>query len=36
MFNSLLISHVGYGLLCWGRASKTKITETDKLINRAY
>ena len=35
IFNSLLMSHVRYGLLCWGRASKTKITEIDKLINRA-
>ena len=36
IFNSLLMSHVRYGLLCWGRASKTKITEIDKLINIAF
>ena len=35
IFNSLLMSHVRYGLLCWGRASRTKITEINKLINRA-
>ena len=35
IFNSLLMSHVRYGLLCWGRASRTKINEINKLINRA-
>ena len=35
IFNLHLMSHVRYGLLCWGRASKTKITLIDKLINRA-
>ena len=29
------MSHVRYGLLCQGRASRTKITEINKLINRA-
>ena len=29
------MSHVRYGLLCWERASRTKITEVSKLINRA-
>ena len=28
------MSLVRYGLLCWGRASRTKITEINKLINR--
>ena len=35
IFYSLLMRHVRYGLLCWGRASRTKITEINKLINRA-
>ena len=35
IFNLHLMSHVRYGLLCWVRASKTKITLIDKLINRA-
>ena len=34
-FNSLLMSYVSYGLLCWGSASRTKITEINKLVNRA-
>ena len=29
------MSHVRYGLLCWGRAIETKTTEIDKLINRS-
>ena len=29
------MSHVRYGLLCWGRASRTKITEINELTNRA-
>ena len=29
------MSHVKYSLLYWGRASKTKITDIDKLMNRA-
>ena len=29
------MSHVRYELLCWGRASRTKITEINKLINRS-
>ena len=29
------MSHVRYSLLCLGRASKTKTTEINKLINRA-
>ena len=35
IFISLLMSHVRYGLLCWGRASRTKISEINKLVNRA-
>ena len=35
IFNSLLMSHVRYGLLCWGRANKSKINEINRLINRA-
>ena len=35
IFNSLFMSHVKYGLLCWGRANAGKISEIDKLINRA-
>ena len=35
IFNSLFISHIKYGLLCWGRANAGKINEIDKLINRA-
>ena len=29
------MSHVRYGLLCWGRANKGKINEINRLINRA-
>ena len=29
------MSQVKYGLLCWGRANAGKISEIDKLINRA-
>ena len=29
------MSHVRNGLMWWGRESKTKITEIDKLRNRA-
>ena len=29
------MSYVRYGLFCWGSASRTKITEVIKLINRA-
>ena len=32
---STLMSHVRYGLLCWGRANKGKINEINRLINRA-
>ena len=35
LFNSLLISNVRYGLLCWGRANKKCINDINVLINRA-
>ena len=35
IFSSLLMSHVRYGLLYWGRASKGKINEINRLINGA-
>ena len=28
------MSHVRYGLLCWGRASRTKITKINNSIHR--
>ena len=35
IFNSLFMSHVRYGLLCWGRTNKTKVNEINVLINKA-
>ena len=29
------MSHIRYGLLCWGRANQEKINEINRLINRA-
>ena len=29
------MSHVRYGLLCWGRTNKSKINDINRLINRA-
>ena len=35
IFNSLFISNVRYGLLCWGGANKKCINDINVLINRA-
>merc|ERR1712240_245682 len=35
LFNSLLMSNIRYGLLCWGRANKKCINDINILINRA-
>ena len=35
LFNSLLMSNIRYGLLCWGRANKKCINDINVLINRA-
>ena len=35
IFNSLFMSHIRYGLLCWGRTNKTKTNEINVLINKA-
>ena len=35
IFNSLLMSNVRYGLLCWGIANKKCINDMNVLINRA-
>ena len=32
IFNSLFMSHIRYGLLCWGRANKTRLNEINVLI----
>ena len=34
LFNSLLMSNVRYGLLCWGRVNKKCINDINVLINR--
>ena len=35
IFNSLFMSNVRYGLLCWGRANKKCINDINVLINRS-
>ena len=35
ILNSLFLSHIRYGLLCWGRTNKRKTNEINVLINKA-
>ena len=35
IFNSLFLSHLNYGILCWGRAKKTFLEPIKILLNKA-
>ena len=35
LLNSLVINHIKYGILCYGRASKTSLNPLNVLLNRA-
>ena len=34
VFNSLFLTHVRYGILCWGRANKTTLQPLTRLLNK--
>ena len=36
ILQSLFLSHINYGILCWGRCSKTAIERLSVLLNKAF
>ena len=33
--NSIFVTHIRYGILCWGRADKTYVKQIEILLNKA-